>query len=467
MNLRLLIAVSIAKIITILLKAVKRSATTLPGKIALKVYPQIISVLAKNFKLIMVTGTNGKTTTVRIVGRILEESSIKYITNKSGANLSSGIATTFINAVTLTGKSNASTALLEVDEAALISLSKFIEPDILIVTNFFRDQLDRYGELYTTLNGIRGFISGHSGTTLILNADDSLCASLGNNVINKVVYYGIEQETDANMNDTDSDAVYCIYCREKYKYRYHTYGHLGGFYCESCGYSRPMTQVKCISIDYTDSSHSQIKLTFENKNKDKDLPEIQVLNGRINLPGLYNIYNALAAAACGYALGLPSLSIMNALAGFEPGFGRMETIKTNKRNINIILVKNPVGFNQVINFLISEENDKDIMILINDGLADGTDISWLWDVDFEKFKSTEDRINNIFVSGTRGRDMAVRLKYAGFSTHKIHVVDDYDYLIDKCINNLDTDRDLYILPNYTAMLEIRKLLAQKFKLKEF
>ena len=465
MNLRLTFTIIITKLLVFILRVFKSGGTTLPGKIARKLYPDVIKVISKDFKIIMVTGTNGKTTTTRIIGEILKVNGRDYITNKSGANLFGGIVTTFIDSVDLSGRGKAPIALIEVDEAAFNVVSDYIVPDVLVVTNFFRDQLDRYGELYSTLNNVKSGIQKSNKTKLILNADDSLCASLGKDTDKEVTYYGFSNEAyHAKEKLVNTDAMFCIYCKTRYEYESHVYGHLGSFSCSSCGYHRPQTRITCEQVQELNSSYSNVLFSIAS---DKSPQENKVLQAKINLPGLYNIYNALAAAACGTVLDLPSENLIEALENFECGFGRMETITTHGKTIKVILVKNPTGFNQVLSFLLTENKNMQIAFLINDKLADGTDISWLWDVDFEKLEESQSIIDNFYVSGLRAEDMAVRLKYAGIYSSKIHIVKDYEELLAKGLSNTEDGHSFYILPTYTAMLDMRKLLKKKFGLKEF
>lgn len=465
MNLRLTFTIIITKLLVFILRVFKSGGTTLPGKIARKLYPDVIKVISKDFKIIMVTGTNGKTTTTRIIGEILKVNGRDYITNKSGANLFGGIVTTFIDSVDLSGRGKAPIALIEVDEAAFNVVSDYIVPDVLVVTNFFRDQLDRYGELYSTLNNVKSGIQKSNKTKLILNADDSLCASLGKDTDKEVTYYGFSNEAyHAKEKLVNTDAMFCIYCKTRYEYESHVYGHLGSFSCSSCGYHRPQTQITCEQVQELNSSYSNVLFSIAS---DKSPEENKVLQAKINLPGLYNIYNALAAAACGTVLDLPSENLIEALENFECGFGRMETITTHGKTIKVILVKNPTGFNQVLSFLLTENKNMQIAFLINDKLADGTDISWLWDVDFEKLEESQSIIDNFYVSGIRAEDMAVRLKYAGIYSSKIHIVKNYEELLAKGLSNTEDGHSFYILPTYTAMLDMRKLLKKKFGLKEF
>lgn len=458
MNFRLTFTIAVTKLLIFLLRLLKRGGTSIPGKVAQKIFPGIIGYISKDLKVIMVTGTNGKTTTTHIIGKILEENKIGYITNKSGANLVSGITATLIDSVNLSGKSKYKTALIEVDEAAFNVITNDIKPDILVVTNFFKDQLDRFGELYTTLNNVKSGIEKSPEAKLILNADDSLCASLAKGHRRQVLYYGFDEKAyETTENLLTSDAEFCIFCMGKYQYDNRIYGHLGTFECTVCGYRRPSSDITCLKVDELNSSYTQIQFSTGK----------EIYNTRINLPGLYNVYNALAAISCGHILNLPPESFISSLETFESGFGRMETIKTNGKTIKLILVKNPAGFNQVINFLLTEPEKNQIAFLINDKPGDGIDVSWLWDVDFEEFAKIQENIFCFYASGNRAEDMALRLKYAGIYSNKIEIVKDYGELINKGLSNTENGNSFYILPTYTALLDIRGFLKKKFGLKEF
>jgi UDP-N-acetylmuramyl tripeptide synthase len=465
MKLRQIIAITASKLTIFALHLLKSGGTTLPGKVAFKIYPGILASIAGNFEIIIVTGTNGKTTTTRIIEEILKNNHINYITNKSGANLLSGITTLFIQAVSLTGKPRHKVALIESDEAAFNQVTKHLKPKAVVVTNFFRDQLDRYGELYSTLNAVKsGLDRLDDNVSLILNADDSMCASLGQNTSKPTVYYGISKDAyQGTEESSNSDAMFCIFCKSKYTYSNHIYGHLGGFYCSNCGYGRPPADLECTGIDEAGSSYTTIRWGCTSALL-KDTTEKTT---RINLPGLYNVYNAMAAAACGLALRYGADSVTEALQSFESGFGRMESIKVGDKTIKLILVKNPTGFNQVLSYLTLDAQPLNAAFLINDNLADGTDISWLWDVDFEQLANISDRIDGLITSGIRGEDMAVRLKYSGIETSKISIIKDYQLLIDEGLKRTPSGGCFHILPTYTAMLDIRGILKKKFNLKEF
>lgn len=463
MRIRLIAALLVAKITILTLRLLKRGATTLPGKVALFIYPDILTHLSDKFTSIIVTGTNGKTTTSRIIGHMLQKNNIRYIHNKSGANLYSGIVSIFIDAARLNGSFDFDTALLEIDEAAFRTAAKVIKPKIIVVTNFFRDQLDRYGELHSTLSGISMGITDNPDSILILNADDSLCSSLGQNKQNPKKYFGIDSSAYNNEETiSGNDAVFCIFCKEKYVYKNHVYGHLGSYECPSCGFKRPFTDVACTNILSLNQNDSEIIIQINKSNN-----EVYEFNTMISLPGVYNIYNSLAAVACSEGLGLDSSLLSDSLSSFKCGFGRMESFVVDDIDVRIILVKNPAGFNQVIDYLTTISDPMTLLFLINDNLADGTDISWLWDVSFEKLNTNYESINKVLTGGTRAEEIALRLKYAGFLQDNIEHSYNLSAIYEGSIKKAAVTKKLFILPTYTALMELRKELETKIGLTEF
>ncbi|NLX77977.1 MAG: Mur ligase family protein [Clostridiaceae bacterium] len=458
--LRLYTALFIGKLAIYVCRIAGSGGTSFPGRIAMKIYPEILRTIGSGYRIIMITGTNGKTTTARIIEQILRENHIKYVANKSGANLVSGLVTTLISDVRLKGTPSSPTALLEVDEAAFKVASKYVHPAVLVVTNFFRDQLDRYGELFSAVESVKEGILNSPDTTLVLNGDDSLCASLGRDVKNPVIYYGMdnipgfEEENGINLNN---DASYCLFCKNKYEYLYRTYSHLGSYKCPGCGFQRPeplvhISRVPAMTGEFTTAVINTPSGNFE---------------ANINLPGFYNIYNALAAVTFAEVLGFSHDKTVKALACFESGFGRMESIPVDDKNIQVILIKNPTGLSQVLKYLSTVDRPFVICFMINDNTADGTDISWLYDVDFEPLKNMQNMIRRIFASGIRAEDMAVRLKYAGIFTDNIVIEKNNPAMLDAALNTLNAGETLFILPTYTALLDIRKLLKKRFDLKNF
>ncbi len=470
MKIKLLTAVAASRITALICRIVRHGGTSLPGKVALKIYPGLIEEESAKYRTIIVTGTNGKTTTTKMISDIMSANGTHFITNKSGANLKSGIAATFAeNALRSRHGTDEKWALLETDEAAFGIVSRLIHPDFLVVTNFFRDQLDRYGELYTTLDNVRSGIADSPSTTLILNADDSLCASLGKDIPNKAFYFGFSPAAaisgTSGGNNTAAanyDDLYCLYCKTGYVYSFGTYGHLGGFKCPSCGYSRREPDVSCIHTASLPDGRTQSVFSVSARIGSKALYDIST-----PLTGLYNVYNTLAAFTCSLAIPLPAANAIKAVASFESGFGRMETIAAGAKTLKLILVKNPTGFNQALSLIKNETRIYSAAFIINDNIADGTDISWLWDVDFENYASRPGNLIHLAASGTRAEDMAVRLKYAGFDTSQINIIYSYPELIDKGLESLENGGIFYIFPTYTALLDLRKKLKVRYKLKNF
>ncbi len=456
------LAIISAQFLTFLMRLLGSGGTSLPGKVALRICPDLLHRLSGRFEVVMVTGTNGKTTTARMIARLLEVSGITYRTNKSGANLASGITATVACAVTPLGRPKSGTLLLEADEAAFRRTAPALKPKAVVVTNFFRDQLDRYGELYSTLNSVRDGLDGTPDTLLVFNADDSLCASLGIDMATgglagrPLFPYGLSAAASPGKEPEVSDAAFCIRCSARYGYKVSSYGHLGHFACPSCGYARPEPLVQCETVvEKTDGSHILIRTPRGNYEAD------------IGLPGLYNVYNALSAAALAEALSLHQKDVVKSLAGFERGFGRMESFTAENRTVQIILVKNPTGFNQVLHYLSGLPGPVVPAFLINDRIADGTDVSWLWDVDFEHFAESSGNMPLMAVSGIRADDMAVRLKYAGVKADRIVVLPEPEDLFDIALSRVPEGGMLCLMPTYTALLALRKILARRYRLKDF
>ncbi|HIT05693.1 MAG TPA: DUF1727 domain-containing protein [Candidatus Scybalocola faecipullorum] len=454
MSIRTFLSVTSCKLSRFILRKLGKGGTNVPGRVALAIDPHVLGKLAKGVTTIIVTGTNGKTTTSRMIERSLEESGYRFFANKSGANMLSGITAEFAMHSGLGGKNKYPYALIECDEAAFKTVSKYVDAKCVVVTNVFRDQLDRYGEVTHTLNSILTGIKNSPNAVVCINADDSLSVSMKDEIPNKVVFYGVETEIYKNRVEEVSDAPYCIKCKTEYVYDYVTYGHLGGFRCPNCGYHRPQTEVSVEKVLESTPDSSTILLNLNGS-------EYQAT---INLPGGYNIYNATATAAAGYVLGIKNETIIDALSSFECGFGRMEKFTVNGTDIRMILIKNPAGCNQVLNFLSNNTTPSLFVVALNDRFADGTDISWIWDVDFEKLNQISDKLTEIWVTGRRADDMAMRFKYAGIPVNKIKVMKDYEQLIDAATKQ---QAPVYMMPTYTAMLDIREIFSKNYGFKEF
>lgn len=447
---RKFIAILAAETARLLSQLSKRgSGSALPGLVAQKVDPNIITKLADKLPggIILVTGTNGKTTTAKMLAGILEAAGHQVIYNFSGSNLSRGIASFLITHTNFWGtKMDGDIGLFEVDEATMPEILALVRPKIIVVTNLFRDQLDRYGEVDKTAAIIGHALEMAPEAKVILNADDPLVASLVKYNKN-VLYFGIDDDYKTKSKGA-IDSRNCISCGGELTFSPRYFGHLGNYTCSKCALSRP-------KLDY---SLTNLAFSVENSNAVLNTP-----NGKskisVQLPGLYNLYNALAAGAVADYLGASGEVIAYTLGNISAAFGRMEKISLeNKKSIYLMLVKNPTGFTQTIETLTFDTKPKNILIALNDNFADGTDVSWIWDAEMEIIR---DIAKSVVVSGIRGEDMQVRLKYADFDMSKVTLEKDLAKALELGMGKLSEGETLYILPTYTAMLELRKIMAGK------
>lgn len=452
MNIRAFVAILVCRAVKLAAKILHRGGTAMPGTFACKVYPKLAGVLARNVRVIMVTGTNGKTTTSRIIEQGLQDSGADYFANRSGANLLSGVTTTFVENSTLYGRCRHACAVIECDEAAFRTVAPLVQPEVILVTNLFRDQLDRYGEITHTLGNIREGILGVPDAKVCLNADCSLTASLAGDIPNQCLFYGLGEALGGGEAPAVSDASHCIRCKAEYQYKYRTYGHLGHFVCPECGYEKPETDVTVTRLLARDADSSTVEIATGERTQ----------TVRINLPAAYNIYNGAGAVTSLMAFGVAPETALGCVENFQCGFGRMERFELNGVTIRMILVKNPAGCNQVIEYLGGLSEAFLPVFLLNDNPADSTDISWVWDADYEKFAQQYQR--ETVVSGIRANDMALRLKYAGIPAQQITIEPDFDKLLELVASQ---DKPVFIIPTYTAMLDIRTRLAHLCGTKEF
>ena len=453
-KIRVFLAVAACKLTRGLIRLLGRGGTDFPGRVALKLCPGLLGELAKGVTTVLVTGTNGKTTTSRMIEQSLADSGISYFANKSGANLLSGVTAEFAAHSTLLGRCRFDYALIETDEAAFKYISKYVKTKAVLVTNVFRDQLDRYGEVTHTLENIRLGIANCPDATVCLNADDSLCTSLADELGDRVLFYGVDVPIYPSRVAELSDAPYCIRCKHEYRYDYVTYGHLGGYVCPNCGYRRPTPRVSVTDVKLSDIDRSEIVVAANGTS----------YPATVNLPGGYNIYNACSAMAMGVALGLDLSVVSAALGRFSCGFGRMEKFHIGDADLRMILIKNPAGCNQVLNFLSSVSTPYFFTACLNDRAQDGTDVSWIWDVDFERLAEMGDVLSAVYVSGVRAEDMAMRFYYAGVPREKIVVEKDYGKLTDALTAQA---LPVYIMPTYTAMMDLRAAISKKYGFKAF
>jgi UDP-N-acetylmuramyl tripeptide synthase len=402
----------------------KGNGSTWPGHIALFFQKTFIKDILANAKtqIILIAGTNGKTTTSKMITTILKEDRKTAFTNESGANLLNGIASALL-LHTRWGKLYEDYAIFEVDENSLSFVLQELTPKAIILLNLFRDQLDRYGELDTIAKKWKeSFSILPKTTTLIINADDPLVSYLGNNLQTQVLYFGLDEKSKQKKLQHASDSVYCPRCNKKLTFHAISYAHVGNWYCPNCQLKRP---------------------------------KITINNFFYPLAGTYNAYNTLAAVLAAKVLGVSEETTETAIKTVTPAFGRQEKLQVDNKNMQIFLAKNPAGFNENLQ-TVRELGVKRLLIVLNDRIPDGRDVSWIWDIDFEQYVSY---FNTIYITGERVYDMALRIAYANVKRDKIETYENLQVAITQALEETNKRETLAIFPTYSAMLEVRKILT--------
>lgn len=430
--------------------------TTLPGRVLLRLEPEAIARLGTGLDrgTTIVSATNGKTTTAGMIAGILAADGRHPVHNRAGSNMTWGVATALL-------EQRGHEGLFEVDEAWLPRVTEQLDPSLIVLGNLFRDQLDRYGEMEALAEEWAKTVATRVGRTrFVLNADDPLIADLGRDAEGArregVLYFGIEDPAQALPELQHAfDAKHCRRCGHPYAYERAFVGHLGHYSCPSCGAERPSPEVAATEIELRGMDGSRSRVRTPEGEIELDLP----------LPGLYNVYNALAAVAAGLQLGVAPERIGAALGDMRAAFGRVETIPVEGKPVSILLIKNPAGANEVLRTLLLESREGgeiDLWIALNDRIADGRDVSWVWDADFELLAGG---VRRVVCAGTRAPEMALRLKYAGWDESRIEVVPEIAASLDAAVHG--AEGRLFALPTYTALLELRKLLADRGLAEEF
>ena len=463
MDLRLTVAILCGKVFSFVLKLFGSGATAAPGLLALKIDPNLVTKLSQRIRhgSIIISGTNGKTTTSRLIADLVTTSS-KIIHNRQGSNLLRGIASTLIQESSILSKIDCDWGIWEADEATVPEAAKSTSPKILVLINLFRDQLDRYGEVDTTRAKWQKTIESLAReTTLILNADDPGVSYLGRFHKGKVIYFGVnDKKLNLPQISHVADIRYCLNCTHKLIYETQLSSHMGHYSCSNCNFKRPEPTVNASNLDFKPDFSTNLQLTInlgpQSTGRGPHGTVYSPLTINYSLPGLYNVYNVLAAASVASALDLDPQTIKETASSFSAAFGRFQKIKIGQKTIITFLIKNPAGANEVLR-IISKKNKLNILTILNDNIADGHDVSWIWDTDWEILSS---RVKQIAVSGTRVWDMANRLKYAGIELSKDNIYKEVYYSITSSVQKLDTKGTLLILPTYTALLAIQKTLSR-------
>lgn len=436
-----LLCIWFTKIAIFFCKLVGHNGTNLAGKVVVRVYPNILTDLSKQIrkKIIVVCGTNGKTTTNNVMDKLLTDKGNKVVCNRLGANMTEGAIVAFIRETNLFGKLDADYACLEIDEGYAQKLFRYFEPDFLIINNLFRDQLDRYGEIEQTVAMLDRAVEKLSKTTLVLNADDPLCTRFAKKHKLNTVYYGIEENLQIPLNDI-KESKFCPICGAELSYEFYHYSQLGHYSCTGCEFKRPQPNYSADNISFRKglSFHVNEKpITFHYR-------------------GVYNIYNVLAGFAVIDQCGLSTDDINSILSTYRPQIGRMEEFVFPQKKIVLNMGKNPAGFNQGISTVALDTAQKDVILAVNDYIQDGTDVSWIWDVDFELLK---EHTSHITTCGLRRQDLLLRLKYEDFPS-----ISTEESMKTAIRNALDSDSEIvYILANYSATFTAHDLLKEMQK----
>ncbi|MBQ4630720.1 MAG: DUF1727 domain-containing protein [Clostridia bacterium] len=433
-----MIAIMVCKFLTFASKLMGKKGSSGPGGIALKISPTLLKDLSSQIKgdIIMVCGTNGKTTTNNLIYSLLKSKGKTVVCNNVGANMLPGVACAFINMSTVFGRMKADCASIECDEASLRRVVPHVKPTMVVVTNLFRDQLDRYGEIEMTLGYLDEAIAKVPDVKLVLNGDDPVSVQLGKD--RKCITFGVDENCNVNVRES-KEGRFCLNCSHELSYNYYHYSQLGDYYCPNCGFKRPSIDYGAKNVSMTDG----ISFDIDGKIKTKL---------SVNYRGFYNIYNILASVAVLCECNESCDGINSVFDLYKPQIGRMESFIIDGKQTVLNLAKNPAGFNQAIATVMTDVRPKSVLIAVNDAPSDGRDVSWLWDVDFEKLK--ESNAKNIFVSGTRKHDLAVRLKYGGFENVTV-----CETSRDDLKTIISSDGDIcYMLVNYTVLFETQSNL---------
>lgn len=428
-----------AKMLNIILKLARKQGGNVLGKIALKLNKNLIKNFTVNCPVIAVTATNGKTSTNNCISYTLNKAGFNVVTNSEGNNMETGIVSTLLKNCTLTGKIKADYICLEVDESYVpIIFSKF-RLDTLIVLNFFRDQLDRNGEVETLILKINEFLKTYNGN-LILNGDDPNVARLGlaNSENENIYYYHVNKYKYATKNLKEAgEGKFCPFCKTRLEYEYYQYSHVGKFHCPKCNFG-----------------DNEFYKVAENINLENKTFDVSGVTYKIPESSIYTIYNHLAVICVTSLYNIDTEIVLDSFKSFSLKNGRAEELQINGSNTFINLAKNPTGANVSLRILNEDSSSKDLLFVLNDNIADGFDVSWIWDINFDSLQNVE----RIITSGTRAYDIAIRIKTSGFDSNKIQAFTELDKAVDELYL---TNNNKYVIANYTALQPTRNEILKK------
>jgi UDP-N-acetylmuramyl tripeptide synthase len=429
--------------------------TSFPGSVARRIDPRVLEKVAaaSDACKVVVTGSNGKTTTCRMLAALAHASGLRVTQNRSGSNLLQGVITAAVRGIDLRGRMDAQVLLLEVDEATVRLVMQEVPPDTFLITNIFRDQLDRFGELYSMSRGLEASIEALSASaTVVLNGDDPLVASLAPDASARRLYFGIRADAGSTLvPEHAADSIRCARCQHLLSYRAVYLSHLGDYQCPECGYARPSLDVAVTSVRASPEAGSEITV---------ETPA-GTLPLQVSLPGLHNVYNAVAALA-GAMAALPRMpeaaDVQRVMADLRPAFGRLEEIRAGDRQIVLAFVKNPTSYNATLHEVLRRPGRKRVLAAHSNTAVDGEDFAWLWDVDLEQLAP---QLTSLVISGTRAEEVALRYRYAGADPEVMNVLPGRSAALHAALTRTPPGEPLYIFAGYTPMRELRGIMQRR------
>ncbi len=458
---RLTLAISAGKLVGSTGRLLRVSGgTSLPGMVARRIDPTVLkSVIgASKAKKIVITGSNGKTTTSRMTSTIAKACGKRVSHNRSGSNLLQGVTSVAVNFANIFGHLDSDVLLFEVDEGTMPLVVPEIQPDVVVITNIFRDQLDRFGEIYSVANALDKVIDSLPETcTVLLNGNDPQVANFGRHSQAKILYFGLEtKEVGEKVPEQSADVIRCIHCQEDLHYERAYLSHLGLYRCLNCGYTLPPLDIAATTVipapDGQGPTHVELRTPQGNMTLD------------ISIPGLHNVYNATAAIGAAQAAGMDKEKMPAALAHMQTAFGRLEKITAGDRIVYLSFVKNPTSFNLMLRLIAQHPGQKHLLLAASHTLVDGEDFSWLWDVDVE---AVAGNIADVVCSGNRPDELVMRLKYADVPTDHITSIIDRETALDAALKNAGPGGTLYIMSSYTPTIELRRIMSKRGWVKQF
>jgi UDP-N-acetylmuramyl tripeptide synthase len=434
--------------------------TSLPGMVARRIDPDVLKTVmgASAAKKIVITGSNGKTTTSRMIAEMAKESGNRLSHNRSGSNLLQGVTSVAVNFASVSGELNSDVLVFEIDEGTMQHVIPEIQPDVVVITNIFRDQLDRFGELYAVARSLDKVLEGLPETsTIVLNGNDPQVANFGQNAKAKRVFFGLNTtEVGTPVPDISADVIRCIHCQEDLEYKVAYLSHLGLYRCPNCGYTLPDLDIAATSVKLAADGKGPTHATLSTP-----AGELEI---EIPLPGIHNVYNAAAAIGAALAAGFPKEKLPSALAKLQPAFGRLEEIKAGDQTIYLAFVKNPTSFNLIMRLIMQHPGQKHILLAASHTVVDGEDFSWLWDLEVEEMAPD---IVDAICSGNKPEELAMRLKYAEVPSEHIRMIEDREQALDAALKNAGPNGTLYVLATYSPTQELRRIMQKRGWVKHF